>query len=211
MLNDEQFIDSGTNGNNGEDSRSSEMATHSHNIRYNPLSLPKFSGVVLAPKSETSFKVWYHTLKVIISEEQLQDNRINQLVRRSITGEAAEMFVNLPVTASSKDIFDESISCYDTTGSNVDGWSAFHSASQKVNESITEWRIRILRLYNEADPQDIFKDQKDSMFSAIFWTTLDNKDLRIVMAAHFPFLVSSGWLRRMNHFSLDTINRPKHP
>ena len=103
---------------------------------------------------------------------------------RSITGEAAEVLVNLPVTASSKDIIDELISCYDTTGEKVDGWSAFHSASQRVNESITEWKIRLLRLYNEADPQEIFKDQKDSMSSAAFWTNLDNKDVRIAMAPH---------------------------
>ena len=189
MLNDEQVVDSGTNGNNMEDSRSSATANPSHDIRYNPLSLPKFSGVVPTPKSETSFKVWHHTLKAIISEEQLQDNRIKQLVRRSLTGEAAEVLVNLPVTASSKDIIDELISCYDTTGAKVDGWSAFHSASQKVNESITEWKIRLLRLYNEADPQEIFKNQKDSMLSAAFWTNLDNKDLRIAMAPHrtLPF------------------------
>ena len=57
MLNDEQVIDSGTNGNNGEDSRSSAMAHPSHAICYNPLSLPKFYGVVPTPKSETSFKI----------------------------------------------------------------------------------------------------------------------------------------------------------
>ena len=189
MLNDEQVVDSGTNGNNMEDSRSSETVNPSHDIRYNPLSLPKFSGVVPTPKSETNFKVWHHTLKAIISEEQLHDNRIKQLVRRSLTGEAAEVLVNLPVTASSKDIIDELISCYNTTGAKVDGWSAFHSTSQRVNESITEWRIRLLRLYNEADPQEIFKDQKDSMLSAAFWTNLENKDLRIAMAPHrtLPF------------------------
>ena len=189
MLNDEQVVDSGTNENNMEDSRSSATVNPSHDIRYNPLSLPNFSGVVPTPKSETNFKVWHHTLKAIISEEQLHDNRIKQLVRRSLTGEAAEVLVNLPVTASSKDIIDELISCYDTTGAKVDGWSAFHSASQRVNEPITEWKIRLLRLYIEADPQEIFKDQKDSMLIAAFWTNLDNKDLRIAMAPHrtLPF------------------------
>ena len=184
-----QVIDSGTHRNNGVYSRSSATANPSHDIRYNPLSLPKFSGVVPTPKSETSFKVWHHTLKAIISEEQLQDNRIKQLVRTSLTGEAAEVLVNLPVTASSKDIIDELISCYDTTGAKVDVWSAFHSTSQRVNESITEWNIRLLRLYNEADPQEIFKDQKNSMLSAAFWINLDNKDLRIAMAPHrtLPF------------------------
>ena len=93
MLNDEQVIDSGTNGNNVEDSRSSLTANPSHDIRYNPLSLPKFSGVVPTPKSETSFKVWYHILKVIISEEQLQDNQIKQPVSGSLTCEAAEVLV----------------------------------------------------------------------------------------------------------------------
>ena len=167
--------------------------------------------MVPTPKSETSFKVWHHTLKAIISEDQLHDNRIKQMVRRSLTGEAADVLVNLPITASSKDIIDELISCYDTTGAKVDGWLAFHSASQRVNETITEWKSRLLRLYNEADPQEIFKDQKDSMLSAAFWTNLDNTDLRLQWPhiAHYPLLVSSGWLRRTNHFSLDTINRPK--
>ena len=194
MLNDEQVIDSGTNGNNMVDNMSSATANHSHTIRYNPLSVP-------TPKSETSFKVWHHTLKAIIWEEQLQDNRIKQLVRISLTGDAAEVLVNLPVTASSKDIIDELISCYDTTGAKVDGWSAFHSASQKANESITEWKIRLLRLYKEADPQEIFKYQKDSMLSAAFWTNLDNKDLLIAMTPHrtLPF---AGFFRRVKE------NRP---
>ena len=41
MLNDEKVIDSGTNGNNMEDSRSSATVNHSYDIHYNPLSLPK--------------------------------------------------------------------------------------------------------------------------------------------------------------------------
>ena len=49
MLNDEQVIDRGANGNNMEDSRSSPTDNPSHDIRYNPLSLPKFSGVVPTP------------------------------------------------------------------------------------------------------------------------------------------------------------------
>ncbi len=160
----------------------STTTTRMSEIRYNPLQLPKFSGNVPTPKNESSFRVWKYTLDSIKSEEGLGENQIKGLVRRSLTGEAAEALLAVPINASSEDIIRELTDSYGTTTARVDGWSVFHSATQQSTESITEWKMRLQRLYDEADPDGKLAQQRDSMLATAFWTSLNNKDLRLATA-----------------------------
>ena len=83
-----------------------EAATSStmSEIRYNPLSLPRFSGTTPTPKSEASYTVWKYQLKAIKDEESLTENQSKLIIRRSLCGEAAEVIVGLPVTAITSEI-----------------------------------------------------------------------------------------------------------
>ena len=83
-----------------------EAATSStmSEIRYNPLSLPRFLGTTPTPKSEASYKVWKYQLEAIKDEENLTENQSKQIIRKSLCGEAAEVIVGLPVTATTSEI-----------------------------------------------------------------------------------------------------------
>ena len=87
----------------GEDDGPSSTAAVAQ-IRYNPLSLPRFSGTCPTPKSEASFKVWQYQLEAVQIEENLTENQLKQIIRRSLCGEAAEVIVSLPVSTSAEDI-----------------------------------------------------------------------------------------------------------
>ena len=108
----------------------STTPSSTNEIRYNPLSLPKFSGQQPIPKSESSFRVWNHSLKCLKQEEHLSEAILKQLIRRSLTGEAAESLVTLPVSATSEDILTELTDLYSSKPVRFDGWSIFHGASQ---------------------------------------------------------------------------------
>lgn len=153
-------------------------------IRYNPLNLPRFSGTCPTPKNEASYRVWKHSLDSIYAEETLSENHAKQLIRRSLTGEAAEALITLPPSATKDDIISELDDLYGTPTAKIDGWSLFHAASQKPNESATEWKVRLLRLYQDADPDEKFADHKDKLLCTVYWTNLHSKDLRIATASH---------------------------
>ena len=157
--------------------------TSTAQIRYNPVSLPRFSGTVPTPKSEASFKVWKHQLEAFQVEEDLSENQVKQIIRRSLIGEAAEVIVSLPVTASKDDIIQALSDNYGVDTEKVDGWAKFHSATQKSQETATEWKMRLLNLYTEADPSNVFKAHKDKLMITAFWTNLHNKELRMATAA----------------------------
>ena len=143
-------------------------STMSSDIRYNPLSLPRFSGTIPTPKNEASFKVWRYTLDSICMEENLSDNHAKQIIRRSLTGEASEVLVTLPISATKDDIITDLTDLYGTSTAKVDGWSVFHAATQKSTESATEWKVRLLRLYHDADPDNNFEEHKDKLLTSVY-------------------------------------------
>ena len=151
-------------------------------IRYNPIFLPRFSGCFPTPKSEASYRVWKHQLEAIQVEESLNENRTRQLIRRSLVGEAAEVLVNLPISASSHEVISALDDNYGVDTEKVDGWTRFHSAAQKNDESVTAWQMRLTSLMREADPANTFKDHRDKLLITAFWSNLHNKDLKIATA-----------------------------
>ena len=134
-----------------------EAATSStmSEIRYNPLSLPRFSGTTPTPKSEASYKVWKYQLEAIKDEECLTENQSKQIIRRSLCGEAADVIVGLPVTATTNEIN------YGCDREKVDGWSRFHAATQNPDENVTTWQMRLIGLISDADPGNTFNEHRD--------------------------------------------------
>ena len=161
-----------------------ETATSStmSEIRYNPLSLPRFSGTTPTPKSEASYKVWKYQLEAIKDEESLTENQSKQIIRRSLCGEAAEVIVGLPVTATTSEIISTLEDNYGCDREKVDGWSRFHAATQKPDETVTTWQMRLIGLISDADPGNTFKEHRDKLLITTFWSNLYNKDLKIATA-----------------------------
>ena len=158
-----------------------EAATSStmFEIRYNPLSLPRFSGTTPTPKSETSYKVWKYQLEAIKYEENRTENQSKPIIRRSLSGEAAEVIVGLPVTATTGGIINTLEDKYGCDREQVDGWSRVHAATQNADESVTTWQMRLIGLISDADPGNTFKEHRDKLLITTFWSNLYNKDLKI--------------------------------
>ena len=172
----------------------STTPSSTNEIRYNPLSLPKFSSQQPTHKNESSFRVWNHSLQCLKHEERFSDAILKQLIRRSLTGEA---LVALPVSATSEDILTELTDLHSSNSVRFDGWSIFHGASQATTESVTEWKVRLMRLFDEANPQGRFNEHRGEMLATALWQNLCNNDLRIADSSD-----------RENYFSCITrVNR----
>ena len=151
--------------------------------RYHIFSLPRFSGQQPTPKSESSFRVWNHTLQCLKEEEQLSESSLKQIIRKSLTGEAAEALVTLATSATSDQIISELKDLYSTNTARFDGWSLFHAAKQTQTESVTEWKVRLMRLFDDANANKKFNEHRDQMLATAFWQNLQNKDLRMATSA----------------------------
>ena len=161
----------------------STTPSSTNEIRYNPLSLPKFSSQQPTHKNESSFRVWNHSLQCLKQEERFSDAILKQLIRRSLTGEAAEALVALPVSATSEDILTELTDLHSSNSVRFDGWSIFHGASQATTESVTEWKVRLMRLFDEANPQGRFNEHCGEMLATAFWQNICNNYLRIAASS----------------------------
>ena len=84
-------------------------------------------------------------------EERLWKASLKQLIRRSLTGEAAEALVTLPISATSEDILTELTDLNSSNPVRFDDWSICHGASQATTESVTEWKVHLMRLFDEAN------------------------------------------------------------
>ena len=169
-------------GQHSADTTHANVDSGMREIKYNPVGLPRFSGRMPVPKGESSYRVWNHSLQAIKVEERLGEIPLKQLIRRSLIGEAAEVLVSLAATADSTAIITELNDLYGVAAAKVDGWSCFHSATQSQGESVAEWKMRLLRLYDDADPEGRMGDLRDPTLATAFWQGLYNKDLRIATA-----------------------------
>lgn len=150
-------------------------------VRYNPLSLPKFSGSIPVPRSEASFRVWCSNLAALKDEEQPSEKQIRQVIRRSLVGEAAECVASLSVGVSSERIEQCLKDNYSSVASTT-GWAEFHTSKQQANESVTAWKIRLEKLYCNADPNNEAKSQKDKLMMDAFLNNLYSINLKVAVA-----------------------------
>ena len=63
-----------------------------------------------------------------------------------------------------------------------DGWSRFQAATQKPDENVTKWQIRLICLISDADLGNTFKEHRDILLITTFWANLYNNDLKIATA-----------------------------
>ena len=159
-----------------------EAATSStmSEIRYNPLSLPRFSGTTPTPKGEASYKVWKYQLEAFKDEESLTENQSKQIIRRSLCGEAAEVIVGLPVTATTSEIISTLEGVIEKKLMGGHDFMQLHN--KKADENVTTWQMRLIGLISDADPGNTFKEQRSKLLITTFWSNLYNNDLKIATA-----------------------------
>lgn len=126
-----------TEKSDGESSKKVDI-THFVKPYVNP-----FSGIEPTPKNENSFEDWKVEIECLIKSKIYPDYIATQAIRNSLKGQARKVLVTLGPLASSQDIINKLESVFGNVASGESVLQEFYTASQKSDESITMWGLRI--------------------------------------------------------------------
>ena len=175
----------------------------------------RFSGIDPVPKSESSFEEWKIEIECMMSSKMYPDHVINQALRNSLTGQAGTVAVTLGPKVTCQEIIDKLESVFGNVATGASVMQEFYTASQKVDESVTLWGIRIEQIVQRAVEKGyISPDQKNIMLKDRFWWYLYDDDLRNTTKIYYVQTDSFDLLRRKvkaEEYAMTVHNRSKLP
>ena len=175
----------------------------------------RFSGIDPVPKSESSFEEWKIEIECMMSSKMYPDHVINQALRNSLTGQARTVAVTLGPKVTCQEIIDKLESVFGNVATGASVMQEFYTASQKVDESVTLWGIRIEQIVQRAVEKGyISPDQKNIMLKDRFWWYLYDDDLRNTTKIYYVQTDSFDLLRRKvkaEEYAMTVHNRSKLP
>ena len=145
-----------------------------------------FSGIDPTPKNESSFEEWRLETQYLMDCNVYPAYIVNQAIRNSLRGQARKVLVTLGPRATSKDIKEKLECIFGNVATGESVLQEFYNATQKENESVTLWTIRLEEIYQKAKEKGHVSDsQKDKMLKNKFWRGLRNTELKNATRVHF--------------------------
>lgn len=157
-----------------------------------------FSGTEPTPKNENTFEDWKVEIESLIKSQVYQEDYIvTQIIRNSLKGQARKVLITLGAKASSNDIIKKLENVYGNVASGESVLQEFYTASQKADESITTWGLRIEEILQRAiDKGHVTTEQKNEMLRTKFWRSLRNTELKNATRVYFEQIKEFELLRR---------------
>ena len=106
-----------------------------------------FSGDDPKPKTEASFEEWKYEVECIRKEKEHSDVAITQAVRKSLRGQAKRVILPLGTSANIACLMESFENVFGNVASGQAILKEFYTATQKENESITSWGLRLEERY----------------------------------------------------------------
>ena len=110
--------------------------------------LPVFSGE--NQKADVSFEVWKFELNCLINESVYPNSHILQAVRKSLRGRARDILLTISQTTSPTDILNKLEGIYGNVSSKEVLMQQFYMESQREDETVADYSIRIENLLRRA-------------------------------------------------------------
>ena len=111
--------------------------------------LPNFSGAKPS-KGEVTYSQWRYGVQCLYLEKTWPASAIQEAIRRSLRGMAAETMISLGMQVSVKDLIGKLDSTFGTVATPEQLIEEFYVARQEVKESIAEWGCRLSGLASKA-------------------------------------------------------------
>ena len=133
--------------------------------------LPPFSGE--NQKGDVSFEVWKYELHCLIRDAFYPEALILQSIRKSLKGKARDILLTLAQTAKPPDILSKFEGIYGIVSSKEVLLQQFYLETQKPDESVADYSIRIENLLRRAtDRKQIEESSRHEMLCSKLWNGL---------------------------------------
>ncbi len=115
------------------------LHTQQHRVPY----IPTFNG--------ESKSIDYMYWKALVQNLTLthKDQAILQAIRKSLTGQPAQIVGNIGIACSLADVFSALDIAYDSVKDSATAWHEFYAAKQLQKETIIEWHTRLHKLWSQ--------------------------------------------------------------
>ena len=134
---------------------------------------------------------------MLLKSKRYPESSINHAVRNSLKGQTRKVFINMYPESTNQEIIDKMESVFGNVASGESVLQEFYTASQKKDESITEWGIRLEEILQRAIAKGYAtSEQKDKMLKERFWRSLYKSELKNATRMHFLSEDSFETLRR---------------
>ena len=156
-----------------------------------------FSGDDPKPKTEASFEEWKYEVECIRKEKEHSDVAITQAVRKSLRGQAKRVILPLGTSANIACLMERLENVFGNVASGQAILKEFYTATQKENESITSWGLRLEEIYQRAiEKGKAREEERDNTLKEQFWKSLRSERLKNATRVKFETIESFELLRR---------------
>lgn len=139
--------------------------------------LPPFSGE--NQKGDVSFEVWKYELHCLIRDAVYPNTLILLAVRRSLKGRARDILLTVGESATPSDILAKLEGIYGNVSSSEVLLQQFYLESQKADETVADYSIRIENLLRRATQKRIISESiRNEMLCSKLWNGLKDPLLK---------------------------------
>ncbi|MES9884042.1 MAG: hypothetical protein ABW185_24610, partial [Sedimenticola sp.] len=191
-----------------------ELTRREHNIEYTQLrqsynvkgtedkqyTYPKFSsfsGEEPRPRTEVSYDEWKYELNCVREDKRYPEYTIAEAVRRSLRGQAKRVLIPLGPSSTVPKMLDKLESIFGNVSSGESLLQEFYMASQKADETVSAWGLRLEEILQKAiDKKYIDEEKKNDMLRNRFWKALRSEKLKAATRVRYETTSSFELLRR---------------
>lgn len=156
-----------------------------------------FSGTDPVPKNESSYEEWKLEIDCLRKSNMYDEYIVSQSLRNSLKGQARKVLVTMGPSAKLEQIMEKFESVFGNVASGESVLQEFYTATQRPDESIALWGIRIEEIVQKAiEKGHVTPLQKNNMLKTKFWRSLYNTELKNATRVHFESIDSFEMLRR---------------
>ena len=156
-----------------------------------------FSGADPLPKNESAFEEWKLEVEKLRRGKRYPDMSIDHAIRSSLKGQARKVFINMDPECTTQEVIEKMESVFGNVASGESVLQEFYTASQRKDESVAEWGIRLEDIFQRAVAKGYATAiQKDKMLRERFWRSLYSSELKNATRLHFLSEDSFETLRR---------------
>ena len=157
----------------------------------------RFSGDEPKPKSEATYEEWKYEVSCAQESELHSEQVMAQAIRKSLANQAKRVIVPMGTKVTVKEIIDrlETVFGNVVTGDSI--LEEFHTATQKQDETVVAWGLRLEELMHKAISKgNVKREDSDNLLKRRFWRKLKSEKLRNATRSKFESKMNFDQLRK---------------
>lgn len=156
-----------------------------------------FSGEDPKPKGEATYEEWSYEVNCIVKERVHPEFKIAQAIRKSLKGQAKRVLIPLGTIATVDEMLTKLETIFGNVASGESVLQSFYTASQRADESVAAWGLRLEEILQIAiNKGHVELAKKNSMLRSRFWRALRSEKLKNATRIYYETADDFEMLRR---------------